>query len=66
VYKDKPEDLMALFRRLDVDNSGSLTSEELEPLANKMGISARSMLRAMDTNKNKKVNWPEFRKYMRR
>jgi Ca2+-binding EF-hand superfamily protein len=66
VYKDKPEDLRALFRRLDVNNSGSLTSEELEPLAKKMGIAAKSMLRSMDTDGNKKVNWPEFRKYMRR
>ncbi len=63
-YKDKPEDLLALFRRLDVDHSGSLSAEELEPLANKMGISATSLRKAMDSDGNKKVNWSEFRKYM--
>ena len=65
-YKEKPDDLMALFRRLDVNDSGSLTTEELEPLAKKMRMRAESLKRAMDSDKNNKVNFPEFKRYMMR
>ena len=57
---------MALFRRLDVNDSGSLTTNELEPLAKKMGMKAESLRRAMDADGNSKINFPEFRKYMTR
>lgn len=60
------DDLYALFRRLDSDDSGELSVGELGPLANRFGMSAEDIMRGMDTNNNGGVNFAEFRKYMRR
>ena len=65
-YHDRPDDLMALFRRLDRDNSGKLTGGELVPLAKQMGMSGKDLVMDMDKNGDNQADWPEFRRYMRR
>ena len=57
---------MALFRRLDRDNSGRLTAGELQPLARQLGMSGRDLAMEMDKNGDNQADWPEFRKYMRK
>ena len=65
-YHDRPDDLMALFKRLDRDGSGKLTARELEPLAKQMGVSGKDLALEMDKNGDKQADWPEFRRYLRR
>ena len=62
----KRDDLMALFRRLDSNDDGSLTAGELAPLAKQMGMSGSGLMKQMDADNNKKVNFREFRRYLKR
>ena len=61
----KPDDLLALFRRLDVDDSGRLDQSELGPLARRMNMTPGELLRAMDKDGDKGVTYAEFRRFMR-
>ena len=62
----KRDDLLALFRRLDTNNSGSLSVGELGSLARRMQMKPANLMRAMDRDGNRKVNFSEFKRYMRR
>ena len=65
VDEEKDDDLQKLFKRLDKDKNGFLDSKELKPLSKKMAISSKVLLSRMDTNKDKKVNFSEFARYMK-
>ena len=57
---------MALFRRLDKNDNGSLSTAELKPLSKGMGISAKALMNAMDKDGNRRITFNEFRKYMKK
>ena len=65
-YRQTNDDLLALFKRLDKNDNGNLNEQELAPLATAMSTQAGKLMQGMDQDDNKKVTWPEFRKYMRR
>jgi len=54
------ESVEDLFDKLDVDNSGFLTREELEPLARSTGTDLMSIL---DEDSNEQITREEFRRY---
>ena len=61
----RPDDLLALFRRLDVDDSGKLDQSELGPLARRMNMTPGELLRSMDKDGDKGITYSEFRRFMR-
>ena len=52
-----------LFAKLDKDDSGGLTREELEPLASRL---KRDLLKMMDENDDEEISRPEFIRYFLR
>jgi len=61
----RPDDLLALFRRLDVDDSGKLDQSEVGPLARRMNMTPGELLRSMDKDGDKGITYSEFRRFMR-
>ena len=57
--------LLALFRRLDKDKSGTLQVEEVGRLARRFGLDPPSLMRMFDKNANGEVGFDEFAKFMR-
>ena len=57
---------MALFKRLDKDESGALSRREIRPLARRMKFSAAALFKRMDRDGNGKINFSEFAVYMRK
>jgi len=59
------DDLLALFRRLDVDDSGKLDKSELGSLARGMNMTPGELLQAMDKDGDQGITYAEFRRFMR-
>jgi len=67
IYKhDREDDLRKLFNRLDRNRDGKLNAKELRPIAKTMGLGGKALLLAMDKDNNKSVDFPEFRRYLRK
>ncbi|CAM8988198.1 unnamed protein product [Rhodiola kirilowii] len=66
---DNDEHLYKAFQRLDTDNSGFITRDELETALKKYGMwdeaSTREMMKKADTNSDGKINYDELCALMR-
>lgn len=62
------EQLWSLFKKFDVDNSGSITVENLQEAFNRLGMATRishneiaEMMRIHDIDQSGKISFDEFR-----
>lgn len=66
--KDKEQAMLKVFKGLDKDGSGTISTEEIVEVMSQMGISAsgadgRRMVDLLDENKDGVVTFEEFKKY---
>ena len=66
--QNKEQAMLKVFREMDVDKSGSITSKEILKAMGNMGINAstadsKKMIELLDTNKDGVITFDEFKKY---
>ena len=57
--------LLKLFKRLDKDKSGQLSTKELSKLSKRLKMSSKAIMRRMDKSGDNAVDFKEFAKFMR-